>query len=1078
MKSALSKDTIREIKKSFGRFLSIFAIVAIGVAFFAGVKAAAPDMKFTADKYYDDYNLMDLRVLTTMGLTNGDINAIRNIDGVKGVYPTHSKDVITTIDSSEIVLKVHAMPIDNLSEDNEDFINRPKLVEGRYPEKSGECLIEKGKIRSLGLEVGSKIKIESGTKDSILDSIKVDEYTIVGTANTPYYLSYEKGYSSIGNGSVNSFIIIPESDFNMEVYTEALVTVEGAKEENSYNDSYFDITDKVKDKIEGIAGERSKIRIDEIKAEAEDKLSEGKKEYNEKKLEYDNKILDATNEIESSRQKLANSEEELNNNENKLNTELANGQAQIKEGEQALKKGKEEYTAKANQFNSSKAEAEKKIKEYENQVQQAEEKIPSIKEAIVAINNNLSNPNLPLEDRQKLNMQKAAYEKIISDYEEAKGKINESKKQLSTVEAQLKEAKNKLDKSEKLLIEKKQQLENASSQGKKKIENGRKQIEEGKAKLEEAEKQLEESKLSGKEQLENAEKELEDAEKKLDDLKEPEWTVLDRKSHYSYVDYGNAADRIDAISKVFPVFFFLVAALVCLTTMTRMVDEERGTIGTLKALGYSKAKIASKYIIYAMLASCLGSIVGLAVGMVLFPTVIFNAWGIMYVLPPVELTVNLPLCIMSMLAAVLITVSATISACYKELTETPSLLMRPKAPKEGKRILLERMSFIWNRFNFIEKVTARNIFRYKKRFFMTVIGISGCTALLLAGFGIKDSIKTIAEKQFGEILKYDSVVSMDNESDKSLKKELYEKYKNDDRVNSIMKGASNVGSVKDGSEDVRVNIVVPSDVEQFKDFIKLRTRVGKKDIELDDNSVVITERLSRKLNLKVGDRLKLDNGNDVTGEVKIGAISEMYVDHYIYMTPNYYKSIFNEEAPEDTLFIKLKDTSSDVEERFGNDVMNEDIVKSVTFYSSIVNNFEDTIAGLNYVVIVLIISAGALAFVVLYNLTNINISERIREIATIKVLGFYDNEVSAYVYRENIVLTVIGALVGLGLGTILHRFIMITVELDTVMFGRNINGISYLYALVITLVFAILVNLAMYFKLKNVKMVESLKSVE
>lgn len=867
MKNALAKDTIREIKKSFGRFLSIFAIVAIGVAFFADVKAAAPDMKYTADKYYDDYNLFDLRILTTMGLTKDDVDAIEKIDGVKGIYKAHSMDALTRVNNREVVLKIHGLPIDNLSDNNENYINRPKIIEGRLPKESGECLIEKGKLDDLGLNVGSKITLESGKETDILDSLKTKEFTIVGTAQTPYYLSFEKGASDIGSGSINNFIMIPEEDFNMDYYTEVFVTIDGAKELNSYNDEYFEVTDKVKNSITSLGDERAPLRIDEIRQEALNELQKGKDE---------------------------------------------------------LKRSKE----------------------------------------------------------------------------------------------------------------------------------------------------------LGLEQLEEAKEKLDNAENQINEIKEPEWIILDRNSHYSYVDYGNAADRIEAIAKVFPLFFFLVSALVCLTTMTRMVDEQRSTIGALKALGYSKGAIASKYIAYAATASLGGAILGLSIGMVLFPIVIFDAWGIMYTLPPVELRFDPYLAIGSILIVVLITTLAAVFACYKELVETPSLLMRPRAPKEGKRIFLERITFLWKRLSFTEKVTARNIFRYKKRFFMTVIGIAGCTALLLAGFGIKDSIKTIAYKQFGEILKYDSFIDLDTSKDLKDREDILLKYSSDSRVEDIMKVSKYNGNVFSEKEDKRVSLIVPSDISKFKDFTSFRDRKSGDEISLKDDGALINEKLSKELKVKVGDTISLDNGDGEKKSVNISGIIEMYVDNYVYMSDSLYKETFGVRPELNSLVMKVNDKSDDTEEVLGADLMNEDAVKSVSFYSGVVENFENTISSLNYVIVVLVISAGALAFVVLYNLTNVNISERLRELATIKVLGFYDKEVSSYVYRENIILTLIGSFVGLALGTLLHRFIMVTVEFQGVMFGRNINILSYLYAIAITMIFAILVNLVMYYKLKNIQMVESLKSVE
>ena len=812
MLKPLGKDTFREIKKSLGRFISIFAIVFIGVAFFAGVKASAPDMKYTADKYYDDNNLMDFKILSNTGFTDSDVEKIQNIRGVNGVFKTYSMDVITKNNSATSVLKVHALPIDNINKEDENYINRPVLIEGRLPEKSGECVVEKAKIYSSSYKINDKIKIESGTATDILNVMKNNEYTVVGTVTSPYYLSFEKGSSSIGDGKIRDFIMVPQSDFKLPVYTEVFATVKGAKELNSYEDEYFELTDKVKTAIQ--------------------------------------------------------------------------------------------------------------------------------------------------------------------------------------------------------------------------------------------------------------------------DLNKENYHVLDRKSHYSYVDYGNAADKVDAIAQVFPLFFFIVAALVCLTTMTRMVDEQRGNIGLLKALGYGKWKIASKYVIYASIASFTGSILGLIVGMILFPTVVFESWNSMYTLPKIQFELQLPLALGATSISVLITTLAAFLACYSELVETPSLLLRPKPPKNGKRIFLERLGFFWNRLTFTHKVTARNLFRYKKRFMMTVIGISGCTALLLAGFGIRDSIKTVADTQFGELIKYDLEVTLKNTSTLDDKDKVFNLLNQDSRITNIMKIASLKGEATLGDESKSVNIVIPSDPNKYKEFFTFRSRGNNKEQILNDDGVIISEKLSKDLKVKIGDEIVVNKGDGTNKNVVISGIIENYLGNYVFISPNYYKEIFEIEPESNNLIMMDNNLNSEELSSLESDLNSESVINSIYSYHSISENFNDSIGSLIYVIIVLIISAGALAFVVLYNLSNVNISERLREIATIKVLGFYDNEVSAYIYRENIILTVIGALVGSLLGIALHRFIMVTVDLEDVMFGRNINYLSFIYGFVLTIGFSLMVNFVMHHKLKKIAMVESLKSVE
>lgn len=1139
MKKTLLKDTFREIKKSFGRFFAIFAIVAIGVAFFAGVKSGAPIMKYSADKYYDDYNLMDFRVLSTMGLTEDDVDEIRKIEGVKGVFPTYSIDVLTKVGQNEVVLKVHALPIDNLSKDNEDYINRPKVIEGRLPQKSGECVIEKGNLVSYNFKIGDKITLESGNDKDISESLNKNEYTIVGTVETPYYLSYEKGSSGIGSGSVNSFIMIPQEDFNIEVYTEVFLTVKNAKELNSYSDEYFDVTDKVKKKLEDLGEERAELRIDDLKTQAQEELDKGKKEYEDNKALYEEKIRDGENKITQGKEELKQGEQELQNKEKEYNSFIESTEKAISNGEEELKQGQKEYDegvvkyneSKAqleniesqynsfkveynkvkDEFTTNKADAEEKIQNLEEQLVEPKEKVENLKAKINELYLKLEDETLSEVEKNIIKTQIKTYEGTLSIAEgtlnyiqgkidEEKTKLQVSQKAFDIAEAQFINIENQFESGKAQLNSAEQELNNAKAQieagtaelqrqkanfesGKVTAQNefkaAREKLATGQKEIEKAEEELNSSKKYGEEELNKALEKINKGQEKINSLEPPTWYVLDRNSHYSYVDYGSAADRINSIAKVFPVFFLIVAALVCLTTMTRMVDEQRGNIGTLKALGYEKTAIASKYILYALVASVLGSIVGVVFGMTLFPVVIYNAWAIMYTMPSVTLKYDIGLALTSALITTSITTLAALGACYKELVATPSALMRPLPPKNGKRIFLERIGFIWSRLSFTKKVTARNLFRYKKRFFMTVIGISGCTALLLVGYGIKDSIKAIPRIQFQEIVKASGSISFTSDSSIEERKNTIKEIKDMDKVQGVMEVGSYNGKVKvQGKDDVSVTMLVPSDTEEFKDYMNLRERVSKKEIELNNDGAVISEKFAKDLNLNVGDTFKLDNGEGYYEDIEVSGIMEMYAGHYVVLSPEYYKDVYKVSANYNSIDILINNTNEEVENKLGSEIMELDNIKSVSFYSSILENFDNTIASLNYVTIVLIVSAAALAFVVLYNLTNINISERLREIATIKVLGFYDNEVAAYVYRENMLLTFIGSLLGLGLGILLHRFIMTTIELENVMFGRNINGLSFLYSVGLTVLFGALVNLVMYFKLKKIPMVESLKSVE
>ena len=612
----------------------------------------------------------------------------------------------------------------------------------------------------------------------------------------------------------------------------------------------------------------------------------------------------------------------------------------------------------------------------------------------------------------------------------------------------------------------------------KEFKKAEEEIAKNEKKLVDSEKELEKAKNEAKDEFKKAENDLKEAEDEIKKIEKPEWYVLNRDKQYSSAEYAGCADSIDALAGIFPVFFVLVAALVALTTMTRMVDEQRINIGTLKALGYTPGMIAKKYIVYAMSASAIGSIIGLIVGYTVFPTIIYNAYAIMYTVPKVELGTDLFITVLSIATSIFVTSFAAFAACRRELIEAPSTLMRPKAPKNGKRILLERVGFIWNKIGFIWKVTLRNIFRYKKRFLMTVLGISGCTALILTGFGVRDSIQMIVDVQFGELNKYSMTASYDSDEKTEDVEYLKSLISNEKGVKEIGMFHNQNAKVMINNKEKEVTVVIPENKNTFDDFIVLRDRQSHNPIKLD-KGIVISEKAARNLDAKVGDKVKILNENDVSAEAVISGITENYVNHYIYMTNDYYKELFNRNADSNRIYGVLDDSITiDQEDKMASKIIDSTCANGTVFTTGIKDGFSDTIKSLNYVVLLMIVSAGALAFVVLYNLSNVNISERIREIATIKVLGFYDKEVSAYIYRENVILTFIGAIVGLGLGVILHQFIMVTVEVENMMFGRLINPLSYVAAFVLTIVMGIIVNLVMNKKLKKVEMVESLKSVD
>ena len=902
MKKSVFKDFIREIKGSLGRFFAIMAIVAIGVAFFAGITASSNDMKHSSDSYYDEYNMNDIRILSSIGLTADDMDAISKVDGVKAVYGANTQDVLVNYDGKENVAHVSSVPVGK-SSDDDSYINQLRIKEGRLPENDKECVVKYEDTRK-SMQIGDVITFKSGTEDDISDTFKDSEYTVVGIVYSPCYVSYDLGSSGIGNGHISYCIYVPDDELKNDYYTEGYVIIDGAKELDTYSDEYKTMMDKYTDDIKGISKDRLDIRKQNIK----DEYAKAKEEKREEIL----------------------------------------------------------GTIRQNVVDSI-------TKQYETYYPGMD--VSAMIEPYVT----------------------PAYEKAVLQFD------------FESVYA-------------------------------------------------EYDKMMEET---------------------LADSDDWEWYVLTRESSYSFRDYESSANRMKAIATVFPLFFIIVAGLVCLTTMTRMVEEQRGLIGTYKALGYGKGTIALKYVSYALAASLVGGIIGCIIGLRLFPYIIYDSWNIIYQLPSITYASHALLSVVAVLSLVLVTLIATLYSCYYELSEEPSVLMRPKAPKSGKKILLEH-TFIWKHMSFTRKVTMRNIFLYKKRFFMTVIGIAGCGALITAGFGIKDSVQSIIDNQYGQIIHYDDILVFNNNADTESIKNVADNIAKDEYYKDSLMDYAYTSDVKVSgeSDDYSTEITVVSNEQDYKDFVTFRSRKDKSELELTDSGVIITEKLAKDLSVKAGDTILIQDDNNKQVSVNVTGVMEMYINNYIFMTSDYFNRVFGYTPDNNRILGKLTGDDETVQAAIGDRYLTDSSVKSLTFVKANISRFENMIQSLDLVTWVLIISAGMLAFVVLYNLTNVNISERIREIATIKVLGFYDTEVGEYVYRENIILTLIGGVFGLLLGVALHSYIMTTIELDGVMFGTKINISSFLISYGITILFSLLINLIMYPSLKKIPMVESLKSVE
>ena len=1040
-KKALRKDFYMEIRRSIGRFMSIFFIVAIGCAFFSGIRASEPDMRYSGDAYFDNRNMMDIEVISTLGLTDDDLQAIEDVDGIEAAEGGYSVDVLSSEEDNQIA--VHVMSL-------LPSMNQVQLEDGRLPEAEDECAVDVDYLNESSLKIGDKITLSSGSDDEVTDTLKTDTFTITGAVSSPNYISFQRGSTTIGNGSVTAFIVVPEKSFALDVYTEIYAQVDGAKEMTSFTDEYDDRVQEVIDKIEEIKDEREQIRYDEIVDEA-------------------NKAL------EDARQQVTDAEKELEDGKAEAQAELADARQQLEDAQAEVDSGRQELEASKQQLESSRQQ----LKDSQAQVDQGQEKLNA---NIDALNGQIDELNAAKEQYNALAASgatddvtmatlNAMYEEIQkgeSAVAQAQAQIDASKAELESGQQQINSGWDQITQGEQKISDSEAQLADAEAE----IADGWEEYYEGEA---EAEQEI----ADGEQKIADAKEELADAEAEINDLEKPEWYIYDRSNLPDYTGYGENADRMRAIGEVFPAIFFLVAALISLTTMTRMVEEQRTQIGTLKALGYEKHSIAGKYLGYALLATVSGSVVGILFGEKVFPYIIINAYGIMYQhMHDIVIPYNLGYGLGAAAAALASTLLATILSCYKELREQAAELMRPPTPKQGQRVLLERVTFIWKRLNFSWKASIRNLVRYKKRLFMTIFGIGGCMALMLVGFGLKDSIFAIVDIQYGEIQLYDGNIILTDDATDEEKNNILTELDKDSAMTGSTEGLLTQITVGNGDEWHDVYLDVPKDVEEFSEFVVLQDRVTNEKYELDDSGAVLTEKMAKELDVKPGDTITICDEDRGDLKVEISAVCENYMGHYLYMTPAYYEKVYGETPDYNSIFYKTADRITEEAERIGEEALALPGTLSISYTTDLKEQVDNMLGALDAVIAVLIISAGMLAFVVLYNLNNINITERQRELATLKVLGFYNGEVAMYVYRENIVLTILGAIFGIILGKILHGFIIVTVEIESVMFGRNIDLSSFVYGFLLTLLFSLLVNGAMYFKLKKINMVESLKSVE
>ncbi len=1174
---ALRKNVFREISNTKSRFLSIMAIIALSTGFFSGVKATSPSMIATGKQYFRDNNLMNIRLVSTVGFDDDDIQAIKDEDCTKDVMPGYMSDLIISQDNIDTVVRVFSLP--ERTETNDEVINQVDLTEGRLPSEPGECVIESYYYENSSCKLGDKIVFNSdvqgrATKDYIRDL----EYTITGVVKSPIHITYQRGNTNVGDGSVSFFIMVPSDEFVTERYTNVYVTTTASDASiEPYTDEYNDLIDTQKKVYTELSEERIKNFNETTLKDAQKKLSEAKEEYEDKKTQaekelsdgakklYDGekelqeKLIEAGRKIEDGEKELADAREKLKEGKEKYvkgltdaKDKLADAQKQYNEGLAEYEKGRSEYdaeiakadaqlTAAENEFqtqyslfySTTKPQAEKKLLMLKSMIGVCEKGLEELNKSIEKLYDTIGadsvlgdkiqhivDPNGKINEKLG-DLQKKAeeYERKIEDY---KKQYDEGSKQLSDGEAkllngkkqledarqkfndkkaegakQLAQAKLKLDDAARQIELGKFEYENGMSTGKLELEAAQQKITEGEKELDDGKKELEKQKTEAMQQLKegreklisgraeaasglkDAEQKLSDAQKSIDGLKEAKWYVYTRDDYPGYSTLEEDAMRIDDIAAVFPVFFLLVAALVCLTTMTRMVEERRTEIGTLKALGYSNISIAAKYFIYAALATIAGSIIGVLIGIPTLPFIIIDAYSMMYTLPPTMLVIPWDSVVFSVVTGLMCTCMVAIIACFNELKIKPATLMRPKAPKPGKRILLEYITPIWSRMNFTSKVTARNIFRYKVRFLMTVLGVAGCTALIVGGMGLKDSLTVIADRQYKEISIFDEVYSLSESGTAEEKSYIMSQFHKDKRFSETLLVSQHWTEFRydNGRSKIEVRYIIGENDKQFEKMFILRDRMTHEKIELENSGIVINERLGDVLGVKAGDKVTLTI-EDEPYTATVTGLTENYAGNFVYMTPEFFSQMTGKSMAYNLVYVQVAEDEKDNERVIANEWMQNDDIVTVSMLNEQVRGILDMLESLNFIVFVLVLCAGMLAMVVLYNLTNINIAERVREIATIKVLGFYNMETANYIYRENTILTLSGALVGLPLGRLFTSFIMNAIQMNMVMFPEQVNLPSYIVSFLLTITFSLIVNFIMYFKMKNISMVESLKSIE
>lgn len=1104
MKSMMKKTSLREIKETFGRFAAILAIIALGVGFFSGVRITTPAMVSMMNGFIQENQLYDLRLISTLGWEDEDVSALAQKDNVRYAEGANSVDAVFLCDGDEAVLKTHSIT---------NNINGFRLTEGRMPENENECLADAKSFINLN----DVLTLSEENSESTLDSFKTDSFTVVGLVQSSYYINFERGTTSIGNGSISGFIYLENEAYDLDCYSEVFVKLDN--DNKIYSDEYNDFINEVTESWENDTQIQADARYERIIASAYDEINDGKAELEEKRADGQKELDDAQKELNDADKKLKDAEKELAD----VEKEISDGQNELDDAKVKLDDGEKELADAEKKLADSKKQLDNALNELNNgkkQLDDGQAQIDKGYEDLYVAQSELDSKENELTEQE--NAFYAQYGQALDsiDFLPAEqqemlksglAEIESGKAQIFAAKEQINSSFRELDYQQSVLDEKRAEYENGKKEyesglteyqsglteynkaneeyekGKQEYENGLKEFEEGRIKYEDGKKEYEDGLdeyndglkeyndglAEFDEKIADAEKEIADAEEDLADLEKPDVFVLNRNTNIGYACFESDSEIVEQVAKVFPIFFILVAALVCMTTMSRMVEEQRTQIGMFKALGYSESAIMGKFMFYSGSAALTGCLAGYAVGTALFPTVIWMTYKLMYIPLDIPYLFDWKLAVIAVFVSLLCSICTTWITVRTELRETAANLMRPKAPKAGKRVIFERIPLIWNHLKFLHKVSIRNIFRYKGRLFMMIIGIGGCTALLLTGFGLKDSIAGFAEIQYGEIQVSDASVSFKAEDGEASEK-LIELL--DEKTTDYLMYRGGSWDLVYGSRVKSITLQAFNSFENMDRYINFHDSSGNPIDYPKLNEALVSHSVAERYGAEVGKEIVLRDENMNELKLKVSGIFENHVYNYVFISSETLENQLSKETEFNGALINFPD-GCDIYKASA-EIAKDSAVTNISVFDELKTRMSNMMSSLNYIVLLVIGCAAGLAFVVIYNLTNINITERVREIATIKVLGFFRGETSAYVLRENLVLTGIGVVAGLGLGILLHRFVMAQIVVDMVDFSVRIKPLSYVFSIILTFVFNFIVNIFMEVKLEKINMAESLKSVD